>query len=106
MTGKKPSVETQCATYLRALADPLRLQIVKALQTGAMSVSDIALRLEQPVNVVSHHLRVLYHAELVATQRDGKFIFYSLHENLTTVASGVQDNILNLGCCRIDFNQR
>jgi len=106
MTGKKPSVEAKCAAYLRALADPLRLQIVKTLQTGAMSVSDIAQRLEQPVNVVSHHLRVLYHAELLATQRDGRFIFYSLHEKLTNVTGGVQDNILNLGCCRIDFNRR
>ena len=35
-----------CASYLKALADPTRLQVVRALQTGPLSVTDIALPLD------------------------------------------------------------
>ena len=63
-----------CATYLKALGDPVRLQIVRALQTGPMSVSDLVLLLELEMANASHHLRVLFHADIVTTERDGKFI--------------------------------
>ncbi len=49
-----------CATYLKALGDPVRLQIVGALQSGPMSVSDLVLLLELEMANVSHHLRVLF----------------------------------------------
>jgi DNA-binding transcriptional ArsR family regulator len=36
----------ECANYLKALADPIRLQIVRALQSGPMSVSDLSMLLD------------------------------------------------------------
>ena len=61
----------ECATYLKALADPFRLQIIRALQSGPLSVSDVAELLESNLANASHHLRVLFHAGIVITERDG-----------------------------------
>ncbi|WP_145168299.1 ArsR/SmtB family transcription factor [Rubripirellula lacrimiformis] len=95
--------ELQCAAYLKALADPLRLQIVRGLQAGPLSVSDIALLLEQEIGTVSHHLRVLFHAGVVTTQRDGKFIYYSLTTGLLPGRGSSQRSSLDFGCCRLEL---
>ena len=90
-----------CAAYLKALADPIRLRIVRALQSGPMSVSDLALLMELEIANVSHHLRVMYHANLVTTQRDGKYIYYHLNQEFLKSRSLSQS--LDFGCCRIDL---
>ncbi|WDQ17652.1 ArsR/SmtB family transcription factor [Rhodopirellula sp. P2] len=95
--------ESQCAVYLKALGDPLRLQIVRALQTGPLSVSDLSILVEQEIGTVSHHLRVLFHADLVQTQREGKFIFYSLKDGLLAGRGKAKQSALNLGCCQLDM---
>lgn len=90
----------ECANYLKALADPIRLQIVRALQSGPMSVSDLAALLEMEMANVSHHLRVMYHADLVVTERDGKFIYYYLNKEFMRSAAAKS---LDFGCCKIDL---
>jgi len=90
-----------CANYLKALGDPCRLKIVRALQGGPMSVSDLAMLLESEVPNVSHHLRVLFHAGLVKTERDGRFIYYELNREL--FASGRLKRSLDFGCCKLDL---
>ena len=91
----------QCATYLKALGDPIRLTVVRALQTGPLSVSDISELLDLEMANVSHHLRVLFHADIVTTEREGKFIYYALNpEFLNSRAAG---RTLDFGCCKIDL---
>jgi DNA-binding transcriptional ArsR family regulator len=90
-----------CANYLKALGDPYRLQIARALQSGPMSVSDLAQLLELEVANVSHHLRVMFHADLVKTERDGRFIYYHLNEDF--LSSGKLKQSLDFGCCKIDL---
>lgn len=93
----------RCAAYLKALADPFRLQMVRALQAGAMSVSDLALLLEIDLANASHHLRVLYNAGLVKTEREGKFIYYSLTEQFNAARSRSGGPSLDFGCCKLDM---
>ncbi|WP_417735061.1 ArsR/SmtB family transcription factor [Rosistilla oblonga] len=95
--------ETRCAVYLKALADSLRLQIIRALQNGPLSVSDLALALDQEIGTVSHHLRVLYHADLVTTEREGKFIYYSLNKQVLGGKSTTRRGALDFGCCKLDM---
>lgn len=92
---------TQCATYLKALGDPIRLTIVRALQAGPLSVSDISELLEIEMANVSHHLRVLFHADIVTTERDGKFIYYTLNREFLN--SRTAGRSLDFGCCKIDL---
>ncbi|MEZ6136172.1 MAG: metalloregulator ArsR/SmtB family transcription factor [Pirellulaceae bacterium] len=92
-----------CATYLKALADPVRLQIVRALQTGPLSVSDLVVLLELEMANVSHHLRVLFHADIVTTQREGKFIYYAVNKEFLKSRSVAKS--LDFGCCKIDLRK-
>ncbi len=97
--SQRESVE--CAVYLKALADSVRLQIVRALQAGPLSVSDLAELLDLELANVSHHLRVLYHADIVTSERDGKFIYYAL--NIEFLKSRAANRSLDFGCCKIDL---
>lgn len=93
--------ENQCATYLKALADPFRLQIMRALQEGPLSVSDVAELLESNLANASHHLRVLFHAGIVITERDGKFVYYRVNPQFLKPRSVTR--ALDFGCCSIDL---
>lgn len=93
----------RCATYLKALGDPIRLRIIRGLQAGPMSVSDLTDLLELEMANVSHHLRVLFHADIVTTEREGKFIYYAL--NAEFLKSSTANRSLDFGCCRIDLRQ-
>lgn len=97
----QPVDPTLCATYLKALADPIRLQIIRALQAGPMSVSDLVVLLEIEMANVSHHLRVLYHADIVTTEREGKYIYYRVNKEL--LKSRAVASSLDFGCCKIDL---
>src|SRR5688572_25551027 len=67
------------ADRAKALADPTRLIIAGALaQTDELCVCDIAWVCERAENLVSHHLRALRGAGLVAGRRDGKMVMYSV----------------------------
>jgi DNA-binding transcriptional ArsR family regulator len=90
-----------CATYLKALADPIRLKIVKALQAGPLTVSDIAELLEMEMPNVSHHLRVLFHARLVTAEKEGRFQYYRLNSEFLKNRSLAKS--LDFGCCKIDL---
>ncbi len=90
-----------CARYLKAVADPIRLQIVRVLQNGPMTVSDISLFLELELANISHHLRVLFNARMVTTERDGKYIYYSLSEKLCHQRSSKDS--FDFGCCKLDM---
>jgi ArsR family transcriptional regulator len=62
----------------RMLADPTRVQVLWALVSQEMSVSDLAAHIGKPAPSVSQHLAKLRMARLVRTRREGTTIFYSL----------------------------
>jgi ArsR family transcriptional regulator len=63
---------------LKALANPLRLAIVVELEQGPRCVHELVEALETSQPLVSQHLRVLRQARLVAAERRGREIIYSL----------------------------
>jgi len=69
---------------MKALSDPSRVKIVKALQHRPMCVCEIhtVLGLAQPT--VSKHLRVLEDAGLVAGKKSGLWVNYSLADGNTS----------------------
>lgn len=67
------------AERARALADPTRLRIARALQAGGeLCVCDLAWVCSAAQNLVSHHVRQLRTAGLAASRRDGKLVMYRL----------------------------
>jgi ArsR family transcriptional regulator len=69
---------------MKALADPSRVKIVKALQHKPMCVCEIhtALGLAQPT--VSRHLKILEDAGLVAYKKSGLWVNYTLADGNTS----------------------
>ena len=100
--NKKNQSDTElCAGYLKALGDPNRLQLMKALRSSPLTVTDLSIMLEAELANVSHHLRVLYRTGLVITERDGKYIYYQLNRDIVGHKSVA--NALDLGCCRLEM---
>ena len=65
---------------LRALNHKLRQQIVKLLdEQKKMTVTELYVKLRLEQSVASQHLAILRRAGIVATQRDGKFIYYTVN---------------------------
>lgn len=99
---------SECAEYLRALGDPTRLRIVQMLRGGPLTVSDIAGLLELEIATVSHHLRVLYHARITVTRREGKYVYYSVNPRIAERDAEIRDRGrrirgLDFGCCKLDI---
>jgi DNA-binding transcriptional ArsR family regulator len=50
-------------------------------ENGSMTVTDIYIKLRLEQSVASQHLAILRRAGVVLTDRQGKFIFYSLDKD-------------------------
>jgi ArsR family transcriptional regulator, lead/cadmium/zinc/bismuth-responsive transcriptional repressor len=67
------------ADRAKALSDPTRLAIARALTLGGeLCVCDLAWVVERSDKLVSHHVRTLRSAGLVSSRRDGKMVMYTL----------------------------
>lgn len=67
---------------MRALADPIRREILELLKGGEMSAGEIAAHFPVTAASVSRHLSVLKEAELIRLRRDGKYIYYELNTSV------------------------
>ena len=68
------------ANLCKASADPLRLQVLRVLMRDSFGVSELCAIFEIRQPALSHHLKVLASADLVATRREGNSIFYRRSE--------------------------
>jgi ArsR family transcriptional regulator len=66
------------ADVLKALAHPLRVQVVELLRDGEMTVSELLAELGVGQPYLSQQLGKLRHAGLVVGRRRGAFVGYSL----------------------------
>lgn len=60
----------------KASGDPLRLNVLRALSNDSFGVLELAQIFSIGQSGISHHLKVLAQAGLVATRREGNAIFY------------------------------
>lgn len=67
---------TRFSQVLKACADPLRVQILKALSDDTFGVLELTQIFETKQSGMSHHLKVLSQSGLVEAQREGNAIFY------------------------------
>ena len=78
---------------LRAINHKLRQRMIDLLdENESMTVTDIYIKLRLEQSVASQHLAILRRAGVVDTERQGKFINYSLNrERLAQISKLVDD---------------
>ena len=64
---------------LRALADPIRREILNLLKRGRLSAGEISGHFPVTDAAISRHLSVLKDADLIRDEREGKYIYYELN---------------------------
>lgn len=67
---------------LKALADPIRREILNLLKEGKMSAGEIVDHFSVTGASISRHLSVLKDADLIRDTREGKFIYYELNASV------------------------
>ena len=83
----------KASLILRSINHKLRQQIIKLLdEHQKMTVTEIYVKLRLEQSVASQHLAILRRANIVITERDGKFIHYALnHARIAAVAKFVNE---------------
>jgi DNA-binding transcriptional ArsR family regulator len=72
----------KAALILRAVNHKLRQQILRLIdEQGKITVTEIYVKLRLEQSVASQHLAILRKAGFVNTDREGKFIYYSVNTN-------------------------
>lgn len=77
----------------KALNDDTRRQILELLKEGDMNAGEIAEKFKISKPSISHHLELLKRADLIAAEKKGQFIEYSLN---TTILDDLLSWIINL----------
>ena len=68
---------------LKALADPIRREILNLLKNGRLSAGEICEHFPATAGPsISRHLSVLKEADLIRDKREGKFIYYELNASV------------------------
>ena len=67
---------------MKALADPIRREILSLLKNGPLSAGEIVEHFDVSGAAISRHLSVLKDADLIWDQRDGKFIYYNINTSV------------------------
>lgn len=73
-----PALLALVAERFRALAEPVRLQILDRLRKGERTVGDLVRETGLAQANVSKHLQVLHDAGFVTRRKEGLFAWYSL----------------------------
>ncbi len=86
----------RASELLKVIAEPHRLKALCLLRGKEQCVCDLMneLGLSQPL--VSHHLAVLRHAELVDFRRQGTSVLYSLRPERLQELMGTIDRMLDI----------
>jgi DNA-binding transcriptional ArsR family regulator len=71
----------QLADLFKAMGDPNRLRILRALDREEMCVCDLAMFVRVSESAVSHQLRHLRQQQLVTNRREGPILYYRLNDN-------------------------
>jgi ArsR family transcriptional regulator len=71
----------ELAATLKALADPVRLRLMSAVasrENGEACVCELSAGIEVSQPTISHHLKVLRTAGLLASERRGSWVYYRI----------------------------
>jgi DNA-binding transcriptional ArsR family regulator len=65
--------------FMKAMADETRQRILVLLQSGELSVSELAEHFATTQPTISHHLAILGRAKLVGARQAGRQVYYHIN---------------------------
>ncbi len=80
---RKIPATNDLSNMLKVMSDPTRLAIFDLLMQGVQCNCELGDKLDLPMNLISHHLKVLKEAGLVDAERDpidARWIYYSINQ--------------------------
>ncbi len=81
------------AEVLKAVAHPIRLQIVEALEAGPLSVGEIAETVGEKQAITSQQLNIMKDKGILVSRREGTHVFYQIqNENVIRVLACVHNH--------------
>jgi ArsR family transcriptional regulator, virulence genes transcriptional regulator len=86
----------KAAMVLRSVNHRLRQQVVKTIhENKRITVTQLYVKLRLEQSVASQHLAILRKSGVVSTERDGKFIFYTINPSRLESISQYSKDIVN-----------
>ena len=76
--ARAPLTADHARLMLKALAEPIRLQLIEVLGGGERCVCELTSELAMAQSKLSFHLKVLKEAGLLNAREDGRWVYYSL----------------------------
>jgi ArsR family transcriptional regulator len=70
------------ANLFKVLSEPARLRLISSLMGGGLTVGELVERTGLKQGNVSKHLKILLDVSLVAREKEGNFVRYSISEPL------------------------
>ncbi len=99
----RPSLDadraTQLAAYAKALADPIRVQLVDVLaeHPGELCACELLPLFDVAQSTLSHHLKTLADVGIVEIRRQGLFAYYLVRPHTLTELSDWLDSAADAG---------
>ena len=91
------------AESFKVLSVETRIKIIELLKAGPLAVNTLAEALGISQSAVSQHLRILKQAGLVADERKGYHIYYSLNKDKL---DNYQKELIKVCTCGCEFVKR
>ncbi|MDY0355596.1 MAG: metalloregulator ArsR/SmtB family transcription factor [Sedimentisphaerales bacterium] len=89
---------SHAAEVLKALAHPIRLQVVEALEGGERSVGEIAEAVGEKQAITSQQLNIMKDKGILKSRREGARVFYWIeNENAIRVLGCVHNHCRKKG---------
>ena len=75
---KNVLAQNQATGLLKALADPLRMEVIESLSEGECCVCDLMEKTGLAQSRLSFHLKVLKDSGLITDRQSGRWVYYKL----------------------------
>jgi ArsR family transcriptional regulator len=81
----------------KTLADPTRIRIITALRNGELCVCELVDALDISQSSLSSHLQICRQGGVVATRKEGRWIYYSLSTRYARLIERIFSELQTVG---------
>ena len=83
------------AEFFKALAHPLRIEILDSLRQGELGVNELCSLLKAEQSTLSQHLAVLRNKNIVTARKEGLNVYYSVRDKAVFKLLDIAKQIFN-----------